>query len=120
MFCWVHGAKPRMLLQRHFAVASHAALLRAPRDCRIEETSAFRTALLPAQVLKLTAKKGGDQNSSRGQVVRPGGWVLLRHARNEGVPGQFRNGDGLRMPQKRVAAGNTAPSINASGQKLIV
>eukprot|EP00403_Amphidinium_massartii_P007955 CAMPEP_0178372322 /NCGR_PEP_ID=MMETSP0689_2-20121128/1291_1 /TAXON_ID=160604 /ORGANISM="Amphidinium massartii, Strain CS-259" /LENGTH=623 /DNA_ID=CAMNT_0019992237 /DNA_START=174 /DNA_END=2045 /DNA_ORIENTATION=+ len=25
-------------------------------------------------------------------VVRPGGWVLLRHARNEGVPGQFRNG----------------------------
>lgn len=26
------------------------------------------------------------------QVTRPGGWVLLRHARNEGVPGQFRNG----------------------------
>lgn len=25
-------------------------------------------------------------------VVRPGGWVLLRHARNEGVPGKFRNG----------------------------
>ncbi|OLQ06885.1 Succinate/fumarate mitochondrial transporter [Symbiodinium microadriaticum] len=28
------------------------------------------------------------------QVTRPGGWVLLRHARNEGVPGQFRNGQG--------------------------
>ena len=26
------------------------------------------------------------------QVCKPGGWVLLRHARNEGVPGQFRNG----------------------------
>ena len=26
------------------------------------------------------------------QVTRPGGWVLLRHARNEGVPGKFRNG----------------------------
>ncbi|CAK0837909.1 unnamed protein product [Prorocentrum cordatum] len=26
------------------------------------------------------------------QVARPGGWVLLRHARNEGVAGQFRNG----------------------------
>merc|ERR1711879_494268 len=26
------------------------------------------------------------------RVVRPGGWVLLRHARNEGVPGKFRNG----------------------------
>jgi len=26
------------------------------------------------------------------QVVRPGGWALLRHARNEGVPGHFRNG----------------------------
>lgn len=25
-------------------------------------------------------------------VARPGGWVLLRHARNEGVAGQFRNG----------------------------
>lgn len=25
-------------------------------------------------------------------VVRPGGWVLLRHARNEGVAGNFRNG----------------------------
>lgn len=25
-------------------------------------------------------------------VVQPGGWVLLRHARNEGVPGSFRNG----------------------------
>jgi len=25
-------------------------------------------------------------------IVRPGGWVLLRHARNEGVPGKFRNG----------------------------
>jgi len=26
------------------------------------------------------------------EVVRPGGWVLLRHARNEGVPGQFQLG----------------------------
>eukprot|EP00928_Gymnodinium_smaydae_P038964 TRINITY_DN26740_c0_g1_i1.p1 TRINITY_DN26740_c0_g1~~TRINITY_DN26740_c0_g1_i1.p1 ORF type:complete len:706 (+),score=112.88 TRINITY_DN26740_c0_g1_i1:36-2120(+) len=26
------------------------------------------------------------------RVVSPGGWVLLRHARNEGVPGKFRNG----------------------------
>jgi len=26
------------------------------------------------------------------EVTRPGGWVLLRHARNEGVPGQFRVG----------------------------
>merc|ERR1712048_1156978 len=25
-------------------------------------------------------------------VAKPGGWVLLRHARNEGVPGQFRVG----------------------------
>eukprot|EP00929_Paragymnodinium_shiwhaense_P101191 TRINITY_DN64081_c1_g1_i1.p1 TRINITY_DN64081_c1_g1~~TRINITY_DN64081_c1_g1_i1.p1 ORF type:complete len:712 (-),score=102.79 TRINITY_DN64081_c1_g1_i1:71-2089(-) len=25
-------------------------------------------------------------------VTKPGGWVLLRHARNEGVPGQFRVG----------------------------
>lgn len=25
-------------------------------------------------------------------AVRPGGWVLLRHARNEGVAGKFRNG----------------------------
>merc|ERR1711871_167701 len=25
-------------------------------------------------------------------VVKPGGWVLLRHERNEGVPGQFRVG----------------------------
>jgi len=25
-------------------------------------------------------------------VVRPGGWVLLRHARNEGIAGSFRNG----------------------------
>eukprot|EP00435_Cladocopium_sp_Y103_P011194 s2749_g2.t3 len=32
------------------------------------------------------------------QVTRPGGWVLLRHARNEGVPGKFRNG--------RMAEGN--------------
>eukprot|EP00928_Gymnodinium_smaydae_P002695 TRINITY_DN10969_c0_g1_i1.p1 TRINITY_DN10969_c0_g1~~TRINITY_DN10969_c0_g1_i1.p1 ORF type:complete len:659 (-),score=115.22 TRINITY_DN10969_c0_g1_i1:150-2126(-) len=26
------------------------------------------------------------------EVTRPGGWVLLRHARNEGVPGEFRVG----------------------------
>lgn len=26
------------------------------------------------------------------EVVRPGGWVLLRHARNEGVPGHFQFG----------------------------
>lgn len=26
------------------------------------------------------------------QVTRPGGWVLLRHARNEGLPGLFRLG----------------------------
>lgn len=26
------------------------------------------------------------------EVLRPGGWLLLRHARNEGVPGQFQLG----------------------------
>ena len=26
------------------------------------------------------------------RVARPNGWVLLRHARNEGVAGKFRNG----------------------------
>ena len=31
-------------------------------------------------------------------AVRPGGWVLLRHARNEGVAGKFRNGHLVLFP----------------------
>lgn len=44
-------------------------------------------------------------------VVRPGGWVLLRHARNEGVPGKFRNGlhqwafDGRALKDEEVLPG---------------
>jgi len=53
------------------------------------------------------------------QVVRPGGWVLLRHARNEGIPGHFRNGlhqwafDTLECPDSKAmsAAGTCTPSF---------
>ena len=42
-------------------------------------------------------------------AVRPGGWVLLRHARNEGVAGKFRNGHLVlsKMPCFFVAFGRT-------------
>ena len=45
-------------------------------------------------------------------VVRPGGWVLLRHARNEGVAGSFRNGPPA--PSKCVYS---SPSLSEKGPR---
>lgn len=60
------------------------------------------------------------------EVVRPGGWVLLRHARNEGVPGHFQLGlhqwafDVLRAADggSRFAVWNPALRADASAWLL--
>lgn len=60
------------------------------------------------------------------QITRPGGWVLLRHARNEGSPGQFQVGlhqwsfDATDGPDGRLHFMIWSPALRADVTRVLL